>query len=619
MALRLQFLVLFLLILISQESCAKIRKFKSKFTRKDTALIPWQSIVNSIAENDQPYGVNIWYVNKRKFRGKTMRSVVRTLFNNIPSTQVNFDDLRRRKNFLYLLKRPKMKQTIASMNVIFLQLYQRSNRFKIISSVLDMVAETVRPIPQPKILVIIFGGEQRDQTLIKELKRQLYVEANKLCLDLTFILVFKNKKLMPMVWYILLFENRYVSKPLNVTKDLLFPDKLKNMAEYRIRLSSHHFRTINDMHRYIGNEYKKPFTSYYTKPWEQTKVFCEVSNCTVTFVRHGHSFHVHFTISNLQQQDYFSGTYSNVYIIKKRWAAIPHIKEELIEQHLDCRKILFFTLSIVILLGFCQLLKSFLGLDRSQWKIVDVFRLTVLGSPLSASNGLLNKLFHLFLIILSFYVSNGLIDVATDFKITVTQVPVRSEIGLLNFNVPIISYDDGNDLHLPKKRVFSCRQNYECMFNQLDLLWDRNDRIVIFDDDILSLKSAQYKKWYKKKGFRLAKFNVVARCGATQFTLLQPFVEKFNKIILQTIDYGILKRLSRELYVNSYNLELDEENYDIVGSNEVDFYRSLLLVLILFHFFAVSFLVIEMNVIRIKLKAQKLKEWYTGWRLRRQN
>lgn len=145
------------------------------------------------------------------------------------------------------------------------------------------------------------------------------------------------------------------------------------------------------------------------------------------------------------------------------------------------------------------------------------------------------RLKHLSLILLSFYVSNALLDIATDYRLTVTQKFVSSLKNLLDYNVTTYRFawvkDENNRVPLRKWKRLVLLKNMSVVTSCLDKLHSDNDRICLHEEQALRAQSAILKaSSSERKGLRIATVYVFKIYPGTHFHDKHSFYALMGKL-----------------------------------------------------------------------------------------
>lgn len=120
-------------------------------------------------------------------------------------------------------------------------------------------------------------------------------------------------------------------------------------------------------------------------------------------------------------------------------AAIPQLKENsqwyFDVSNSESYKMYLFLICLLFLL---KILTEILKLDERSWGILPVFY-CLRGMPLNIRNSLKGRICYIFLIIISLYISQDLLDLATTDELDTTRISVENFEDLDNLNIPIYS------------------------------------------------------------------------------------------------------------------------------------------------------------------------------------
>lgn len=217
----------------------------------------------------------------------------------------------------------------------------------------------------------------------------------------------------------------------------------------------------------------------------------------------------------------------------------------------------------------------------------------VLGWSIFVGTNAKGRIIYLLLIFLSFYISNDLINVATDFKFEERRITVENleELDKLNLTIysrlseSAIFKDETLTRRFVRLRAFSRHTYMKCFRDVLS----RNDRICADATFVIQAASARFRA-FQNKGLRVTKFAISTFCSGNAFSRHSPFVDEYNSMVLRSYDSGVLFLRSSDQSLRYEGVELNNEDYNVVPNRPSDFYWSIFFVVAMIY--SVAFLVL---------------------------
>lgn len=222
---------------------------------------------------------------------------------------------------------------------------------------------------------------------------------------------------------------------------------------------------------------------------------------------------------------------------------------------------------------------------------------------------------YIFLIVLSLYVSQDLLDLSTTDELETIRITVENFQDLDNLNVPIYTsiprlYDEtavGNETeNLKTKTTIMAPQELtnDC-FSKLN---QENDRICVIALPYTHAFSSLVKKVLNTPvGPRKASFHLLVSAMVQKHGKASPFLEIFNKIILRSLDHGLIDRSYAKKFVEACSLDYDDQDYDEIHVETFNLSHKVLFVVIAIQIFAICVFIIEVFFLH---KLKKLHRMY---------
>ena len=124
--------------------------------------------------------------------------------------------------------------------------------------------------------------------------------------------------------------------------------------------------------------------------------------------------------------------------------------------------------------------------------------------------------------------------------------------------------------------------------------------ICIVESTLLGLSSSEIKTKQNGSnnavGYRKANFNLLVSILGQLHEEASPYLEKFNLIVLRSLDFGLVLRPTMKEYVNAYGYDYDDQDYDEIHIETFDLSFRLLFVIILFYIFAIIVFFAEIRI-----------------------
>lgn len=546
-------------------------------------------VVKQIVYNIKPTGVTIWNIDGAELDRRLSNFIVQSFSRRLPTLQIDVLEMNKTKISECLPSLPQVGNPIATINVVLMMQTDNELIFekKLKSLFKNIIIEDMESYSQnPKILIVIYGTGHTNRQIEYSLEFCFWARRRKI-LDLTFMYIKKNWTKRPIVAYIEPFGKRLFALRFHKSVDI-FPHKLKNMKNTTVRISMGVYSEEDIKYQ---EKIRKKFTyRMQMEPGDYVFLkyyFCAVHNCTVRIGDNKSNFRLgNFLL-------HYAGYQSCLGLCTKFvdiTAAIPQLDAKSVVQYKYSNMACFYLLMIlfILLLKFYVKLTS---LKKSDWTVADIF-LCILGSGVEFQKSLRASLFYLVLLSLSFYISNDLIDVATDFELDEKRIVVDDLEALDQMNVPIYSRFDapylfGNHKSLMSKHVgmgdFEI-QLIECIKN----LRTYNDRICVDIDFYIQTTNAKVAESDGRDlGLRKIDFVIQRQCSVAIFEAHSPYREMYDLLTLKALDHGLLRRPTTKEYLNSQGLEYDERDCNLVPNNSADFYWSLFHVTAFFYGLAI--------------------------------
>lgn len=479
--------------------------------------------------------------------------------------------------------KPKNMQTSKGkvMNIIFL----KEKNIESYEWALEYISFRAPVVPRPKTIIFIIGKSVHKKFEPK--LKKLLIESWKMkFLDATFIYVHENFKSPPSIFSYNPFANKFDIRFADQTT-VLFSEKLKNMFGYKLIFG-------------------RPRGSLDPKILEEEELFrfhpqysIDMKEGSYTFAKHFLSKMMNFTLTVKCQNNGAIDLYYDIYALTNfdsrklvtnrpndilyAGAAIPHLRVGELTSEYDSFTVIYYLLVVFSFSVFIKLMVKALKLNHRQWEDSRCLA-CIFGMRISTGNGLKERAFYFVIISLAFYISNDLVSVVTNMELDTGEKTIENFKDLDNMKVPIysamrVSYDyrDGDvNKRLINKTTIGLN-DFEAIDKCFSELHSNNDRICMEEMRDIHLMSANLKHDIgSAKGFRTARFYVKAWFPVGLLGGASPYVHKFDTIILQSIEFGLIKRPTIKQRLNCMKREYDNEDYDISDYDTRIFYKSLL-------------------------------------------
>lgn len=506
---------------------------------------------------------------------------------------------------------PAIRHSGGSLNVILLNEESVEHFESSFEGHLKTMANFAGIWPRTWTLVIILG-DKRYSLLRESIKKMLILGWKRYKFaDLSVIYIFKKSKESPHVLQYQMFERRFVDNKLN-NATILFPNKLKDMKGYKF--------TISKIRKNLSEEEAKvyhPVSRLSLRPSDNMYVkyiFCEARNCTFATANRKDT---PIMLNGLQS--YHHKKYPE-YLLKIACyefvtlrAIIPHHEKSQTSsftRYLN-HNLLIFVLIMTNLLLVLRLIRIILNLDDKKYEVLKIFNFILGISVIRFEKGLIRKMFYLSLVVLSFIVSNGLVELATEFEFETTRVSVKDLQELLRMGLPIFS-NYGLQPTLSEKEFNNTFKNRITIFDCYGNLSIKNNIICITNPEVIAFRNGMNKK-INMKGYRQADFDFAQNCHAVTFENGSAFAIEFHKLIWRSLDHGLLRRptIKESCQVRKY--EFVNVDYNVIPNDESDFYWSLFFGLIICHFFSVVILLSEVLSVQVLPLLNELFEKFMVW------
>lgn len=449
--------------------------------------------------------------------------------------------------------------------------------------------------PRPRVLIIIQGNDKYFFSashsyvdhLFKELWRSKFM-------DFTLMYVPKNQMRLPVIAYYAMFRRSIFTGPWSKNVSV-FPDKLKDMngAKFTVGYISQK-ELLTDKSTQVkldGNAILVRGFSQYS-PF-MTKSFCKIHNCTPDMVVAPKYRRPNFDLlTGRQTYTWEMMNFSTVGYprhIERFVVAVPQLSQKTKSTStLKISNIVIFYAALLIQIYVLKILLK-VGRNKDNWPAVKIL-LCLLGSPLKPANNVRSRISYLTLIVLSFYVSNDMIDIATEYKLEVSRQSVNNWTDVFRLNVTVYTNEQTGKFHGNVEFTPNIR-------NCLDWLIVKNDRACICDEMLLKVIVGHFKRYTDQiKNFRVAKFYVQTCFTTILFTSNCPYVEKYRNMLSYAYDFGILRPNEPREFEKLQNFVFREEDLDIVPADEAEYFWALFLVTVIIYFISGLVMILEVTI-----------------------
>lgn len=584
--------LLFIPISLSTNS-KKVYRFLTKQILDNDWL---RIILNQTANED----TMIWTFDSKQLKPDLIDKIIKCYSSNMPT--IRFDASKLGKNPDLWKKIYNYQRSTKMIHVIILketQFFIRECCY-----VVATIRELSGILPLPKVIIFIYGTKSFP-SLHSLMKKQLLITWEDKYLDLTMIYIHPKPKSWPIYMYYLPFEKAYYNESLK-RNSTLYPDKLKDMKGYEFKIADENSRHQNMIEYEESLRYRRDFLMS-MNPGQYIFIkymFCKTHNCTAVNVKFNRDRdpNIYYYFYFFNEIGYKQSTFGVVYEWYYIGAGVPQLKGKNISlfaiNNFENYTMYWFLICLLVLLkAFIKIL----NLDGRNWTIFPVF-FCVIGMPMRIGNTFKERFCYILLIIISLYVSQDLLNFATNDELETIRISVNTYQDLDSLDVPIYSvhgnlyeFIDANDSANVKEKTKIV--NFVGIWECVEQLAERDDRICVDNVENIHMTSSKMKTKERGKnssnGIRRANFNLMVSTKAQQLEKASPFLEIFNRAVLRSLDHGLIDRSNSKKYHNAYNYDYDEEDYDEIHIETFDLSFRLLFVIILMHIFATCVFVIE--------------------------
>lgn len=557
-------------------------------------------MVKSIINSTRPCLAIIWALDMAKLIGQFANLVNREFSEYLPTLQLDkrrlYEIQDNRIMELQIIKYPRK-----TLNVILVDEESPDFLGKKNENHLYWIIRTSPVWPRSNTLLIIIGSG-KNPLISRTVDKLLKLAWTNKFVDFSVVYVHQDLNLLPEVSYYKMFDKEIKTQKLtaNIT---IFPQKLKN-------LKGHEFVVDLEKKRLDWEEKKvKSFnlvfmSSLYPSDYAFAKYFfCYLRNCT--FIAKPVKEQTPDMLYSLKRSDSkSSNTYASdsCYRFLVIFPAIPHhtkFTTTLSYDNLIFAYSLFITIMVVL-----KLTVIIFKLNRRYWNLENMYS-CILGFSINLNHGgFRNRVFYLSLVFWSFCVSNGLLELATEFELETTKESINNIDELMRLHLPLFSNYRLNRLikddKLGENFIYTFENKstiYEC-FSNMSL---KNDRICIGNEYVFNLASSRSIKLIDK-GHRRAAFNLAQVCETYQFQAGLAYAAEYYKLVLRALDHGFLRRLTLKQECKLKKIDYTDQDYDVIGNDPSAFYWSLLVVTSFVYVVAVITFLCEISIRKFHTK-----------------
>lgn len=474
------------------------------------------------------------------------------------------------------------------LNVIFLDQNYQNDLEKNSEYHLNWIADNSQNWTRSKTLTIVLGSGGL-APMRKTFKKICVLAWSQKFLDFSILLIPGNQGAEPSICYYQMFEkkNYFLSWKENVT---IFPEKMQN-------LKGSNFTMSEEKGEFEKQDLRRDRAAYMASlsPSDYTfakYVFCHVHNCIlqVKSVTSDTEANVYYKLKHVDPKTFRmldTFTPDPCYRMIILLAAIPHHgKTHSITELGNLSSFIGIMITMMICL---KLMVRVLRLNHKIWNVLKMYS-CILGSIIKGDKSIKGKFLLLFLIFIAFYVSNGLVELATKFELDnkkesitnmedLNKLARQSNLSITsNHQLDVLlngSIDESRFLFMYNVKGLT---PYDCYGN----LSEKNDRICIFNEEVTRIGNGQLLK-RRKGGLRTAAFGVRTSCATIYFERGSPYAKQYMKLVYRALDHGILRRQTAKEVCAYAKTPYGSEDYDIVPVNGAAFYWSMFRVLLFCH------------------------------------
>lgn len=590
-----------------------LKKYLSRKLNNNSYFHDLAFAINQTLKVYQPIGVTV----HSYYLDESVDYLTKTCFSTLPTLKMAAYPKDSTETNERTLKTPSVIYDTGSLNVVFLpdDIYL-SGYFEHFDSI-----QLVSNVSRPRVLFLlsmdIQSGISYQNVMNISKNRLIYLGVMKDFAEATLI-IFDKYQRGPLFFAYCDFYIRAVNYGNLKRNFTLFPNKMKNMGQYPFKVAP---LTNKKFNRTSEKSKKHSNTSLFI--WKAgyfcfvEEFFCKRHNCNAIPISYAKRSRADFFYGNVFLAGNTNKSYVVTFDIANLIAAIPHLSRinnlspAVISSDLNINLSLFI-LVVICLLVFILLLLKIFRFEENCWKILDIY-ICILGSSLEVGNSKKEKVLYFVLILLSFYFSNVITDLATQYEFNELRVEVKDYKDLSDLGKPVYSTIQ------QKKMVFATRcWDFEFIpvsktgnkFYTICILelYEKNDRICVENDHLVEGYSAQLRK-KSGKGLRKAGFIIKSHYLAQLMRPNSFYRETYQKIVLQAFDSGILRTYTMKQRLNLKNFDYYDDDYDVVSNNDWDLYYALFKYLLIAHVIGAVVLLFEFI---LKKFGSKIEIWWTA-------
>lgn len=574
---------------------AKIDRVRKKppgiETMKDQYFLPF---INQIMHDIKPRGIVSFFVDSGSSNNNFKDHLTKLLFQYSTLLTLDFEKIMEREDIESLVSIGVNFLTRDFLYVFLVNHVNEEDQAKQTVYLIKNLAEVIWRQFRPKSIIVIMGNSSTPSRMWEIWIKRILVY----CLEFKMVdlsVIYFGRNHFPILYTYNLFFDKLSKHELLNSSSKIFPDKLINNNGYKFFFGSRRsdlqeeFENMNNFDGYLGL-HMKPGDYLFIRDY-----FGILLNFSVVYVELTADFYdeigeTNENLATVQVLDMVGGifrissaealkyiTLSDTTEIEFNYALIPTGKSERTMPVLPVFMFLLVTTLISLLLyGMAKMFK----LTSKCWNILNIYS-GLLGSAMRIGSSCKDRLIYLYLIAVSFEVSNELLSIATELELSYTEKRISDYKDLRGFNVTVASFncDATNDesFFLELGQNINCYADEESSTYCIEYLLIKNDRICIMTSEQM-YKAATIVRHrnpeLKNTKIRFTDFPVATVVKMCLFGSGSPYVFKFNKFVFRCYGMGILRTSDQR------ETAMFMENHDSESDSEGDFTPLIVYVLL---------------------------------------
>lgn len=356
-------------------------------------------------------------------------------------SSIKIDYPANRRKYFFLWKWQSLFATPQSTLFIFL-FSEEKNQTLSVDKILECIALRLAPLrsTSPKILFIIIrknvNFSRKLRALVFEILRTCWKQRR--LIDMSFVIVFKNKKKSAVAMYHNEFKQFQTLVSLNKSRSTIFPYKLRDMGKANFDIHYRSTRPEVENMELLSYKLSRSIKSMSSITFVR-HLFCQVHNCTAKVVRKklvGYEAEIMRLTIYTKPIDY--KVFHSICDIITIYAAIPHHKQPSTMRLYNLENIFIFFAFTSFLAAFVRRpIFMILQGRKNNWSVLNVL-LCFLGYSLVTGTSRKARIAYLIIIVIFFWVSFDFSSTATTYETEIMEIKIQSMHDLYAMNVDFI-------------------------------------------------------------------------------------------------------------------------------------------------------------------------------------